>query len=489
MSSTIAPVYRTEAGVHNHPVVNATIETRCNDGQNLVTKKFREVYIYWDGISEWVESPVWDSLLAEIKVVLRVDNQCDGGFSYIQFGFNDYRLLDLCCIDCPLPLIGADLPQATIGVPYSTQIQIQGSGAYLMSIVSKPAWMTIVLTPLTGIITLSGTPDVPGDVTIQLRAANCGGGLAPAVDFPLNVLQILAFTDRSAVNSNSWVDVAFGAGLFVAISQSGVGNRVMTSPDGITWTARVSAADNTWNKICFSPSLNLFVAVAQSGIMTSPDGIVWTTRVDPDIAQWRDIIWVEELGLFVAVGTLGASRVMTSPDGITWTLQTAAALNLWYGVAWSADLSLLVAVGISGAGNRIMTSPDGINWSIGVSPADINWRKIVWHSGMGLFIAVSNTVVPFSFQDIMTSPDGINWTLVANVNDSALNNIAVVDTIVVAIGNTGASSDKVFRSLDGSIWNVVTASNSAWTGIAYNGIDTVVILGPTPVVATGTWIS
>jgi hypothetical protein len=28
----------------------------------------------------------------------------------------------------------------------------------------------------------------------------------------------------------------------------------MTSPDGITWTIRTSAADNNWHSVCWSPS-------------------------------------------------------------------------------------------------------------------------------------------------------------------------------------------------------------------------------------------
>ena len=37
---------------------------------------------------------------------------------------------------------------------------------------------------------------------------------------------------------NNWDSVTFGNGLFVAVSYYGTGDRVMTSPDGITWTSR-----------------------------------------------------------------------------------------------------------------------------------------------------------------------------------------------------------------------------------------------------------
>jgi hypothetical protein len=63
-------------------------------------------------------------------------------------------------------------------------------------------------------------------------------------------------------------------GLLVAVAFSGTGNRVMTSPDGITWTARSSAADNQWLSVTWAKELGLLVAVAFSGtgnrVMTSP---------------------------------------------------------------------------------------------------------------------------------------------------------------------------------------------------------------------------
>jgi hypothetical protein len=63
-------------------------------------------------------------------------------------------------------------------------------------------------------------------------------------------------------------------GLLVAVALSGTGNRVMTSPDGITWTARSSAADNQWLSVTWAKELGLLVAVAQTGtgnrVMTSP---------------------------------------------------------------------------------------------------------------------------------------------------------------------------------------------------------------------------
>jgi len=135
----------------------------------------------------------------------------------------------------------------------------------------------------------------------------------------------------------------------------------MTSPDGINWTSRTSAADNDWRAIAWSPELGLFAAVAGSGtgnrVMTSPDGINWTSRTSAANNYWFGIAWSSELGLFAAVAGSGTgNRLMTSPDGINWTSRTSAADSSWYGIAWSPELGLFAAIAFIGTNNRVMTS-------------------------------------------------------------------------------------------------------------------------------------
>ena len=199
-----------------------------------------------------------------------------------------------------------------------------------------------------------------------------------------------SFIGRTSAADNNWYSVCYGNGLFVAVANysTGTGNRVMTSPDGITWTIRTSAADNAWYSVCYGNGL--FVAVAGSGtgnrVMTSPDGITWTIRTSAADNQWSSVCYGN--GLFVAVANNGTgNRVMTSPDGITWTIRTSAADNTWYSVCYGNGL--FVAVAYSGTGNRVMTSPDGITWTIRTSAADNAWFSVCY--GNGLFVAVAGS--------------------------------------------------------------------------------------------------
>ena len=101
---------------------------------------------------------------------------------------------------------------------------------------------------------------------------------------------------------NDWYGVAYGAGLFVAVASSGT-HRVMTSPDGITWTARTAPVHNWWT---ITYGNGLFVAVGDHiSVMTSPDGITWTARTAVS-GNWGYPSITYGNGLFVAVAILAA---------------------------------------------------------------------------------------------------------------------------------------------------------------------------------------
>ena len=67
--------------------------------------------------------------------------------------------------------------------------------------------------------------------------------------------------------------VTYGNGLFVAVGYNGT---ILTSPDGVSWTAGTSATNQTIDGITYGNGL--FVAIGYT-ILTSPDGMSWTSRI------------------------------------------------------------------------------------------------------------------------------------------------------------------------------------------------------------------
>src|SRR3972149_6334117 len=67
--------------------------------------------------------------------------------------------------------------------------------------------------------------------------------------------------------------IDYGDGLFVAVAIDGTGNRVMTSPDGITWTTRTTPttpSENNWRAVIYTPTI--FVAVGDFTTQTMMSG-------------------------------------------------------------------------------------------------------------------------------------------------------------------------------------------------------------------------
>jgi hypothetical protein len=163
-------------------------------------------------------------------------------------------------------------------------------------------------------------------------------------------------------------------GLFVAVSASG-DNRVITSYDGINWTARTAATASIWYGVCWSKELELFVAVSRSiQVMTSSDGITWISRT-PANGAGRAVCWSAELRLFVAVSDNNVAR---SSDGITWVTAVDIPQGEWVSICWSPQRRLFVAGSVNFA--KLMTSSDGITWTpitVG-TPTTGQWASICW---------------------------------------------------------------------------------------------------------------
>ena len=243
-----------------------------------------------------------------------------------------------------------------------------------------------------------------------------------------------AFTSRTSAADNNWYSVCYGNGIFVAVSSSGTGNRVMTSPDGIEWKSRTPAADNDWRGVTYGNGIFVAVAITGTGnrVMTSTDGIEWKSRESAADNNWHSVCYGN--GLFVAVAATGTgNRVMTSPDGIEWKSRTSAADNNWFGITYGN--SLFVAVAVSGTGNRVMTSPDGITWTSRTSAADNEWRSVCY--GNGLFVAVSESGTG---KRVMTSPDGITWTSRTSAADNGWRSVCYGNGLFVAVAITGTGN-------------------------------------------------
>jgi len=274
-----------------------------------------------------------------------------------------------------------------------------------------------------------------------------------------------SYVPSTGTLGSAWRSVTFGNGVFVAVASNGT-NRVMTSTDGITWTARTAAEANLWQAVTFGNGM--FVAVASNGtnrVMTSTDGITWNAQATPTGTDsgWKSVTFGN--GMFVAVANAGANqRVMTSTDGMTWTPRSAAEGNTWNSVTFGNGV--FVAVSEDGT-NRVMTSTDGITWiPRGTGVVANGWNSVTFGNGVFVAVAFDGT------NRVMTSEDGITWTQPSIVPPAVPTWYSVGYGGGVFVALAFNSTQVMISSDNGATWTTnTTVASAIWNSVAYsNGV-------------------
>jgi hypothetical protein len=268
--------------------------------------------------------------------------------------------------------------------------------------------------------------------------------------------------------SNDWSSVTYGNGTYVAVAgEFGGSNRVMTSTNGQSWTARSAAQNNYWSSVTYGNGI--FVAVSRDGtnrVMTSINGITWTARSASEQNQWVSVTYGESggSGVFVAVSRDGTNRVMTSPDGINWQSFSGSSSTItWSSVTYGNGL--FVAVGdlnsdIGFPSALVMKSTDGQSWSTEFAVATNSWSSVTY--GNGIFVAVSRD----GTNRVMTSTDGVTWTARNAAQQNTWQSITYGEGFFVAVSTDG--TNRIMTSINNGVsWIARTSPSSSFTSVTY----------------------
>jgi len=203
--------------------------------------------------------------------------------------------------------------------------------------------------------------------------------------------------------NGQWTSIAFGQGLFVAVSAVGT---VDTSPNGVTWTQRFWRPKNDFTSVTYGDGRFIAVDAAQGDVLSSLNGVNWSLIFQPLTGAVSAPVGGVHFGAvaygsgnFVAFGdsTSGAGYVATSVFGDVWTLHQ-------YSPAQEVDTATygcgtFVAGGTStGTSNPLISSSTGAEWTDNTvpTPTQSTWTTIAY--GAGHYVAVD------AAGDIATSP-------------------------------------------------------------------------------------
>ncbi len=282
----------------------------------------------------------------------------------------------------------------------------------------------------------------------------------------LNTITTASWSTNTISGVTDIVDICWSPELhlFILITNS----TIRTSYDGITWTTQISPFGTTivnYKSICWSSDLGMFaissgLASSFTGIITSKDGISWTAREIETNTTDSQVIWASELKMFIFLSKTAPRGyfIYTSRDGSAWRNVTFSGVNSnvqWSSVCWCNKLSLLIVC--SSNSSYIATSPDALNWTITSvnDPSNANYNSIAWSEELNMAVAISGLSVSYSY-------DGINWY--RSFLPYSGQNIKWISDLNVFV--TSGSSTNFSYSYDGLTWNSgLLPSNSAWNRI------------------------
>jgi hypothetical protein len=162
--------------------------------------------------------------------------------------------------------------------------------------------------------------------------------------------------------------------LLASSSSNTVSSFIYTYDGGVTWAS--TGLTLPTNARVFSIAWNgRFYVVGLGGgistnIMTSPDAVTWTARLSTNV-DVQDIHWGGNA--FLACVGYGTNAIWWSQDGVNWGQRSTAGVLqnpssvVWNGTAWFAQGS-----GISGGGAIARSTDNGATWSLVATLPSIN---------------------------------------------------------------------------------------------------------------------
>ena len=264
------------------------------------------------------------------------------------------------------------------------------------------------------------------------------------------------WTSRTSGVTDQLFGITWSGSKFVAVGNN---HTILTSTDGITWSIAITGIQGFLWSVTWTGSQ--FVAAGGGGpgtrILTSPNGATWTVRYAP--GQGHSLLNISNNGnIIVAIGNYGT--ILISTDGITWgpAATTIGAISL-SGIVWSGNKFV-----VTGENGTIITSPDGINWDF-VTSGTIMWmNNIIWTDNQFVAVGQSGTV--------LKSSDSITWNILPGgiTSLTPLWDITYCGGLINKFVGLGYNNE-IITSTDGITWSYHSTISSMQYGALFSKID------------------
>jgi hypothetical protein len=155
-----------------------------------------------------------------------------------------------------------------------------------------------------------------------------------------------AWTEESSGTVQDLYGISYVNGLFVAVGANGT---LLTSSDGIAWTAQTSNTNNSLRSVAYgipTGGVGTYVAVGDAGtIVSSSDAVNWTPQTTiPTTQSLYSVCFGPDLQ-FIAVGTAGTIAYSTTGEDGSWSVGNSGSIDLYSIVPGN----VFIAVGAAGS--------------------------------------------------------------------------------------------------------------------------------------------
>jgi hypothetical protein len=187
---------------------------------------------------------------------------------------------------------------------------------------------------------------------------------------------------------------------FVAVAGTSANTTAAYSEDGITWTARSMVTSATWVDVAFGAGKFVAVSSDVTTIRISNDGEFWDQTGILTTTGFTAIAYGKNRFVAIKSGTNVTNHATSTTVTGTWTAGTLPSSSNWNSIAYGNNRFVAIS---NTSGTIAAYSLDGITWAASTLPATAVWTKVTY--GQGVFLAVSTTTAA------ATSPDGVTWTV------------------------------------------------------------------------------
>lgn len=254
----------------------------------------------------------------------------------------------------------------------------------------------------------------------------------------------LVWSVAQNIPSGMWVSVAYGGGIYVAVSPGG---EVIVSRDGNIWEESFvpEGMKKTWRAVAYGAGVFVVVgSYRDDTLIVSADGVSWASfSTNSGEILFETVFYAN--GRFVASGgTISSPFILTSINGISWVKTLTQ--GSWLPFAFAFGNNRFVALSRNSNGYGVYVSSDAYTWTQRNIPQNqgtsvAGWRDIAF--GHGLFVAIAQYDTP----RVIVSADGQQWQTISDTT------LFGADVIAFGLGMFVASNGgSVYTSPDGVVW-------------------------------------